>query len=229
MQHTNIRYIWYKQKDGCQFINTILPSTYVHGINCASTLHHTACETVDRGRTMRSYSRALQARRFNACLLCVVMSALCWDETCSRGSATNDALLCIYLLRRPTELTIMGVISLGVFLTLELGDAGGTLAFYGFEFSHIVLFFTALIFVMQVRVAQVAIAPLHSLFVWEEERDLHNDTRKYRYSPGTLAISLWYRSACTLWHLACHFHMLTRIRSSRSLRTSVRCRAGDGS
>lgn len=46
---------------------------------------------------------------------------------------------------------IMGVISLGVFLTLELGNVGGSSAFYAFEFGHIVVFFAALIFVTQVR------------------------------------------------------------------------------
>lgn len=46
---------------------------------------------------------------------------------------------------------IMGVISLGVFLTLELGDVHTSVAFYAFEFAHIVIFFAALIFVIQVR------------------------------------------------------------------------------
>lgn len=50
-----------------------------------------------------------------------------------------------------TELMIMGVISLGVFLTLELGDVDTSVAFYAFEFAHIVVFFAALIFVMQVN------------------------------------------------------------------------------
>lgn len=44
----------------------------------------------------------------------------------------------------------MGVISLGVLLTFELGDVGDTVGFLAFEFAHIVIFFTALIFVMQV-------------------------------------------------------------------------------
>lgn len=46
---------------------------------------------------------------------------------------------------------IMGFISLGVFLTLQFGSVGSTIGFYTFEFAHIVIFFTTLIFVMQVR------------------------------------------------------------------------------
>lgn len=45
---------------------------------------------------------------------------------------------------------IMGVISFAVFLTMELGNVSHSSAFYAFEFGHIVLFFAALIFVMQV-------------------------------------------------------------------------------
>lgn len=45
---------------------------------------------------------------------------------------------------------IMGFISLGVFLMLQFGSVGSTTAFYTFEFAHIVVFFTTLIFVMQV-------------------------------------------------------------------------------
>jgi len=44
---------------------------------------------------------------------------------------------------------IMGFISLGVFLTLQFGGVGSTIGFYTFEFAHIVVFFTTLIFVMQ--------------------------------------------------------------------------------
>ena len=46
---------------------------------------------------------------------------------------------------------IMGFIALGVFLTLQLGNVGDSLEFFTFEFAHIVIFFTTLIFVMQVR------------------------------------------------------------------------------
>lgn len=46
----------------------------------------------------------------------------------------------------------MGVISLGVFMTLELGNVDNAVAFYAFEFAHILIFFTALIFVLQVSV-----------------------------------------------------------------------------
>lgn len=54
--------------------------------------------------------------------------------------------------RQPSsELMIMGFISLGVFLTLQFGSVGSTIGFYTFEFAHIVIFFTTLIFVMQVR------------------------------------------------------------------------------
>lgn len=48
------------------------------------------------------------------------------------------------------ELMIMGFISLGVFLLLQFGSVGSTLGFYTFEFAHIVIFFTTLIFVAQV-------------------------------------------------------------------------------
>lgn len=44
----------------------------------------------------------------------------------------------------------MGFISLGVFLMLQFGSVGGTMGFYTFEFAHIVIFLTTLIFVMQV-------------------------------------------------------------------------------
>lgn len=50
-----------------------------------------------------------------------------------------------------SELMIMGFISLGVFLTLQFGSVGSTIGFYTFEFAHIVVFFTTLIFVVQVR------------------------------------------------------------------------------
>lgn len=65
-------------------------------------------------------------------------------------------LLALCVTRSPTvvdnpELMIMGFISLGVFLTLQFGGVGSTIGFYTFEFAHIVVFFTTLIFVMQVR------------------------------------------------------------------------------
>ncbi len=44
---------------------------------------------------------------------------------------------------------IMGFISLGVFLTLQFGGVGSTIGFYTFEFAHIVVFFTTIIFVVQ--------------------------------------------------------------------------------
>lgn len=47
---------------------------------------------------------------------------------------------------------IMGFISLGVFLTLQFGSVGSSVGFYTFEFAHIVIFCTTLIFVMQVGV-----------------------------------------------------------------------------
>lgn len=47
----------------------------------------------------------------------------------------------------------MGFISLGVFLLLQFGSVGSTLGFYTFEFAHIVIFFTTLIFVAQVGAA----------------------------------------------------------------------------
>ena len=54
------------------------------------------------------------------------------------------------------ELMIMGFISLGVFLTLQFGSVGSTIGFYTFEFAHIVVFFTTLIFVMQVHSVRVS-------------------------------------------------------------------------
>ncbi|CAM9283188.1 unnamed protein product [Hapterophycus canaliculatus] len=47
------------------------------------------------------------------------------------------------------ELMIMGFISLGVFLTLQFGSVGSSSGFYTFEFAHIVIFCTTLMFVMQ--------------------------------------------------------------------------------
>lgn len=72
---------------------------------------------------------------------------------------------------------IMGVISLGVFLTLELGGVGDTVGFYAFEFAHIVIFFTALIFVMQVTNANkrsidfLPVVALEQYHVWSFDND----------------------------------------------------------
>ena len=45
------------------------------------------------------------------------------------------------------ELTILGLISFGVFLTLQSGSERNTDYLLAFEFSHIVIFFAALCFV----------------------------------------------------------------------------------
>eukprot|EP00904_Undaria_pinnatifida_P009614 jgi/Undpi1/5783/HiC_scaffold_2.g01057.m1 len=62
------------------------------------------------------------------------------------------------------ELMIMGFIALGVFLTLELGSVGDSLEFFMFEFAHIVIFFTTLIFVMQACLMMVFSAKLKNRY-----------------------------------------------------------------
>ena len=60
----------------------------------------------------------------------------------------------------------MGFIALGVFLTLELGSVGDSLEFFMFEFAHIVIFFTTLIFVMQVRTACRFLRLLYTVLIF---------------------------------------------------------------
>ncbi|CAM9894396.1 unnamed protein product, partial [Chrysoparadoxa australica] len=47
------------------------------------------------------------------------------------------------------ELMIMGCISFAVFMLVQLGGVGHTQAFFAFEFAHIIVFFTAMFYVLQ--------------------------------------------------------------------------------